>query len=114
MEVLIHHIYEYEKGLRNLILHTSPKTLKEKIEAKLNKKDIPFVIHEIPGNKINIYFGNKHCIDVVKSIGKVDLSTYSDEEDYILGIMLGYDRVKQCERFLNRKLKKELQSQLIG
>lgn len=114
MEVLIHHIYEYEKGLRNLILHTSPKSQKEKIELKLNRKKIPYVIHDIPGNKINIYFGNKYCIDVVKAIGKIDLSSYSDEEDYILGIMLGYDRVKQCERFLNRKQKKELQSQLIG
>lgn len=29
MEVFIHHIYEYQKGIRNLILHT---TEKEKIK----------------------------------------------------------------------------------
>ena len=114
MEVLIHHIYEYEKGLRNLILHTTSKNYIEKIEDKLNRKKIPYIIHEISGNKINIYFGNRYCIDLVKSIDKTDLSTYSDEEDYILGIMLGYDRVKQCQRFLNRKFKKTLESQLIG
>ena len=44
----------------------------------------------------------------------MNLSAYTDEEDYILGIMLGYDRVKQCQRFLNRKFKKVLESQLIG
>jgi len=27
----------------------------------------------------------------------------TDEEDFILGTMLGYDRVKQCERYLKRK-----------
>ena len=86
MEVLVHHIYEYEKGLRNLILHTTSKALKEKIEEKLNRKKIPYIIHDIPGEKINIYFGNNYCIDVVKSIDKVNLSAYTDEEDYILGI----------------------------
>ena len=25
MEVFIHHIYEYQKGIRNLILHTTEK-----------------------------------------------------------------------------------------
>ena len=25
------------------------------------------------------------------------------EEDFILGIMLGYDRLRQCERYLKRK-----------
>lgn len=114
MEVLVHHIYEYEKGLRNLILHTTSRDLKEKIEQKLNKRKIPYLIHEISGNKINIYFGNKYCIDVVKSINKINLTMYTDEEDYILGIMLGYDRVKQCQRFLNRKFKKVLEKQLIG
>ncbi len=36
MEVLVHHIYEYEKGLRNLILHTTSKNLKLEIEKRLN------------------------------------------------------------------------------
>jgi hypothetical protein len=31
------------------------------------------------------------------------LSNLTDEEDFILGTMLGYDRVKQCERYLKRK-----------
>lgn len=114
MEVLVHHIYEYEKGLRNLILHTTSKNLKLEIEKRLNKKNIPFIIHEISGNKINIYFGNQHCIDVVNSINKVNLSEYTPEEDYILGIMLGYDRVKQCQRFLDRKNKRSSQQKLIG
>lgn len=35
MEVFIHHIYEYEKGLRKLILHTTHKNNLKKIEEKL-------------------------------------------------------------------------------
>ena len=31
------------------------------------------------------------------------LSDLTDEEDFILGVMLGYDRLKQCERYLKRK-----------
>ena len=31
------------------------------------------------------------------------LSSLTDDEDFILGTMLGYDRVKQCERYLKKK-----------
>jgi hypothetical protein len=53
--------------------------------------------------KINIFFGNKNCINVLKSFGDKPLYKFTDEEDFILGIMLGYCRKKQCERFLKRK-----------
>jgi len=103
MEVFIHHIYEYEKGLRNMILHTTKAENRKLAEEKLRRKNIPYVIYEIPMNKINIFFGNESCINVIKEIGKSNLCDYTDEEDFIIGIMLGYDRAKQCDRYLKRK-----------
>jgi hypothetical protein len=114
MEVFNHHIYEYEKGLRNLILHTASIDDREFIERKLEKRKIPYLIQQISPERMNVFFGHKCCIDVVKSINKVRLNEYTDEEDFILGTMLGYDRLLQCRRFLKRKSQHEAVEELIG
>lgn len=114
MEVFIHHIYEYEKGLRNLILHTTSATNREKIEEKLNLKEIPYIIQEIERNMINIFFGNENCINVLNAIGKKSLTEYSAEEDFMLGTMLGYDRVRQCQRYMKIKKAKLKVEMLAG
>ena len=44
MEVFIHHIYEYQKGIRNLILHTTDKSNIEIIKENLrNYKQITVI-----------------------------------------------------------------------
>lgn len=50
-----------------------------------------------------MYFGNPNCINVIKTIGNKNPSDYTDEEDFMLGIMLGYDQIKQCKRYIDRK-----------
>ncbi|MGL5760351.1 MAG: DUF2023 family protein, partial [Cetobacterium sp.] len=40
MQVFIHHIYEFEKGIRNLILHTNSEDLLSFVENRLNSKNI--------------------------------------------------------------------------
>ena len=114
MKVFIHHIYEYEKGLRNLILHTTNTANKMEVIGKLEKRNISYKIYSVNENKINVFFGSIAAIDVVKTMNLEKLSTMSDEEDFILGIMLGYDRMKQCERFVLRKNGKEKIETLIG
>lgn len=113
MEVFNHHIYEYKKGLRNLILHTACKSDREKIIERLERNKIAYVIHDISPKKINVFFGCRICIDVINRIEQQDLSQYTDEQDFILGSLLGYDLVKQCERYLNRKNKAKV-GELIG
>lgn len=103
MQVFHHHIYEFQKGLRNLVLCTEKKEYQEKIEKRLVKENIPYLIHEISSNKINVYFGHQVCIDVIKTFETVKLNEISGEKDFLLGIMLGYDRLQQCIRYLNRK-----------
>lgn len=103
MQVFVHHIYEYEKGLRNLVLHTTSKDNLEIIETKLVKRKINYKIYKTKNEKLNIFFGAKECIEVINKIGKNYLVDYTAEEDFILGIMLGYDRKKQCQRFMDYK-----------
>ncbi len=105
MEVFIHHIYEYQKGIRNLILHTTDKKDLKLIKEKLNSANIDYIIYPLGKQRINIFFGAKECVEVIKNINKISLTTYTPEEDFILGIMLGYDRRRQCERFLKFKEK---------
>jgi len=98
-----HHLYEYEKGLRNLVLFTTKASSRDAIKESLRKKKVAFYIQEVNGAKVNVFFGDGICIDVVRQMGLKSLSDLSDEEDFILGVMLGYNRLQQCERYLRRK-----------
>ena len=104
LRVFSHHIYEYKKGLRHLILTTEKAKHRETIETRLENNNIPYLIHEINNGKINVYFGDESCINVVKTFSP-KLHKLTAEQDFILGIMLGYDRVKQCDRYLKIKNK---------
>lgn len=101
-KVMAHLIYEYKKGLRNLALITLPSDIRKNAENMLNIKGIPYIVQEATGDKINIFFGDSRCLRVVGSFGDKSLSELSNEQDFILGIMLGYDRTQQCERYLSR------------
>lgn len=112
LQVFHHHIYEFKKGLRNLVLTTENADKQESIERRLIKENIAYVIHHLSEHKINIYFGQQSCIDIIKTFDE-RLNEISPEQDFILGIMLGYDRLKQCDRYL--KIKSNLkQGKLIG
>ncbi len=100
MKVFAHHIYEYRKGLRNLILHTVSGQHRQQIEERLTKMSIAYQIYPLRNGNINVFFGADDCVDVIKAIGKASLNDYTPEEDFILGTMLGYDRLQQCRRYL--------------
>ncbi|HBM15190.1 MAG TPA: DUF2023 domain-containing protein [Lentisphaeria bacterium] len=100
MKVFNHHIYEYQKGLRSLILHTTSKSNYFEIIRRLEKLKIPYQIYSLSEKAINIFFGDEGCIEIIRKINKERLVDYSPEEDFILGTMLGYCRKQQCERYL--------------
>lgn len=104
MKVLHHLVYEYQKGLRDLCLFTCPNDLQEKIEKSLKSQDIEYSIYTIGEDKINIFFGMPECLEIVKGFSTKDLSRLSHEEDFILGMMLGYAKAQQYVRYLKRKL----------
>ncbi len=103
MQVLGHHIYEYQKGLRHLVLHTMRTEDRAAAERKLNHYGVDYVVVPVTESKINIFFGKEECVDVVRTFCDKPLNKLTAEQDFILGIMLGYDRLAQCERFLKRK-----------
>jgi len=103
MEVFTHHIQEYKKGLRALVLYTTKASNRDAIEERLTRERIDYYIQKVNGTKINVFFGNPICVAVIKQMNITSLSNLTAEEDFILGTMLGYDRVKQCERYLRRK-----------
>ncbi len=100
MEVFCHHLYEYKKGIRNLVLHTIGFADSQKAIKRLEQNGIHYVAYRITPQKVNLFFGARECVDIVKAIGKKNLKHYTPEEDFMLGIMLGYERRKQCERYL--------------
>lgn len=102
-ELFAHHLYELEKGLRHLVLHTATKEVAGDMVKKLVKNNVTFHVQELSGGKINLFFGEKECVETVKRFNNKALNKYTPEEDFILGIMLGYDPLKQTKRYLKFK-----------
>lgn len=103
MDIFYHHIYEYRKGLRKLILYTGDVTALEHMKMKLKKRDISYLIAPLSEYKVNVFFGSPDCIEVLKHFSTLELDKLKDTEDFILGAMLGYDINQQCQRFVKRK-----------
>lgn len=106
MKVFGHHLYEYKKGLRNLVLHTFGREHVETAVRRLEVAGIDYEIYPVGSRRVNLFFGAKESIGVIRSIGKSNLNDYTPEEDFMLGIMLGYERRRQCQRFLEMKARK--------
>ena len=47
MHIFYHHIYEYKKGVRNMILCTLPSNLEEPVVLPLKKNGISYMIKKI-------------------------------------------------------------------
>lgn len=103
MQVFYHLVYEYQKGLRDLCLFTCSSELAEKIKKSLNSQNIDCLICPIKDSKINVFFGMPACLEIIKQFSCENLSNLTSEEDFILGMMLGYAKPQQYQRFLARK-----------
>jgi hypothetical protein len=102
-KVLANHIYEFKKGVRNLVLYTLDVKYAEMACQRLESQEIPYLKQEVNGQNVNLYFGEPACLNVIKSFINRPLNQLTPEEDFILGALLGYDICKQCTRFCERK-----------
>jgi len=100
LKVFNHHVYEYRKGLRNLALQTLPCEHEPWVTSRLDKLGIDYLVYPAGKQNTNVFLGDSECLEVIRLIGKFDLSRYTPEEDFMLGIMLGYGRRQQCTRYL--------------
>lgn len=103
MRVLMNHIYEYQKGVRRMILYTFHKKYMRYAIERLERQGIDYVVSPLQGDNVNVFFGRKECLDAIRMIVVRPLNQLSPEEDFILGALLGYDICMQCERYCNRK-----------
>ncbi len=106
MKVLMNHIYEYKKGVRQMVLFTMNKRYEQFATERLQHQDIPYVLQPAGNNTVNLYFGRRECLEAIRLFVTRPLNELTPEEDFILGAMLGYDICAQCERYCKRKGKK--------
>jgi hypothetical protein len=103
MNVFNHYIYEYKKGVRNLILHTLSRGDLSAALLKLEANGIDYLVFPLGEDRANLFFGDRRCIEVIREIDKPAFSDYTPEEDFILGVMLGYECQRQCEHYIRIK-----------
>jgi len=102
LQLLNAYVYEYRKGVRQLMLYTGWRDDLPLARAKLENFGIDYFVQEVGPTKVNLYFGRRAHVDTVRHIVTKPLTQLSPEEDFILGTLLGYDGEQQCLRFLGR------------
>lgn len=103
MKVLMNHIYEYQKGVRKMVLFTFNQKYKPAVVERMRRLQLSFLPQPVGNGCLNLYFGRRECLDAVRMIVDKPLNRLTPEEDFILGAMLGYDICAQCERYCERK-----------
>ena len=103
LKVLMNHIYEYQKGVRQMILFTCQKKYEQAVTERLSSQKIDYVLQPAGKNNLNVYFGWRECLEAIRLIVTRPLNMLTPEEDFILGTMLGYDICAQCQRYCERK-----------
>lgn len=103
MKVLMNHIYEYKKGVRQMVLFTFNKKYEHFAVTRLENQGIDYILQPVGNDRMNLFFGRKQCLDAIRLMVTRPLNQLTPEEDFILGAMLGYDICAQCERYCERK-----------
>lgn len=104
IKVFSHLIYEFEKGVRHLVLYTLSEEYVPFALQKLTNRGIGYFTQPVPERtSVNIFFGRNECLQTLqKFLHQRPLNSLSPEEDFILGALLGYDLCRQCERYCRR------------
>ena len=102
LKLFMHQIYEFRKGIRQLVLCTMCTDCALFMRERLDKQCIAYLEQKVSDNKVNLYFGNTACLDVVRTFIDKPMNKLSPAEDFMLGAMLGYDITGQCVRFCKR------------
>ena len=106
LQVFLNYIYEFKKGVRQMVLYTTSRKYEEYAVNRLNSQNIRFIVQSVDSEHINLFFGKEECIDAIRMMVTRPLNKLTPEEDFILGAMLGYDICGQCRRYCSRKTKK--------
>lgn len=104
MRVFYHLIYEYKKGVKNMMLYTLPSSAEKEVVGRLERNTISYMIQRLGYGNINVFFGKQECLNVATRICKdKPLNPLNPEEDFTLGILLGYGIHEQCCRYCKKQ-----------
>lgn len=103
MKVLMNHIYEYQKGVRQMVLFTFNKRYERWALQRLDHQGIDYLVQPVGNDSLNLFFGSKECLAAIRLIATKPLDKLSPEEDFILGTLLGYDIRMECQRYCHKK-----------
>ena len=62
IRIFLNHIYEFKKGIRNMVLYTINKKYEGFAISRLEKQNICFLKQEVNAHKINTFFQFFHPI----------------------------------------------------
>ena len=91
MKLFLHQIYEFQKGVRSLVLCTMCRTCASLLSERLERLGIAYRIQSVTDSKVNLYFGNRMCLETVATFIHKPLNELTPEEDFMLGAYLGCD-----------------------
>ena len=57
VRIFLNHIYEFKKGVRNMVLYTMNREYEEFAVRRLENQNISYIIQKVGPNKINLFFG---------------------------------------------------------
>lgn len=107
LKVFLNHVYEFKKGVRQMVLYTVNRKYEPFAIARLQSQGIAYLVQPVGTQRVNIFFGKRECISAISRMVTRPLNQLTPEEDFILGAMLGYDLCAQCERYCARKSKED-------
>lgn len=110
LKVFLNHVYEFKKGVRQMVLYTTNRKYESFAVNRLKNQRINYVIQNIDDDRINLFFGREECIKAIRMMVNRPLNKLTPEEDFILGAMLGYDICGQCKRYCSRKLRSKVRA----
>ncbi len=55
IRIFLNHIYEFKKGVRNMVLYTMSREHEEFAIRRLKNQNISYMIQEVGTNKINLF-----------------------------------------------------------
>ena len=84
MKVLMNHIYEYKKGVRQMVLYTCNKKYESFATLRLEHQNIPYIIQPVGRDRMNLFFGRQECLDAIRLMITKPLNQLTPEEDLSL------------------------------
>ena len=74
LKVLMNHIYELQKGVRQMVLFTCNKKYGDQTVERLESQGIPYVLQPAGRQNLNVYFGKRECLEAIRLIVPVRLT----------------------------------------